>query len=129
MGKVKKKILHVTTDLTTDLTSKSSPLLKHVRVLSVSGVALAQVWCSGVMGPHRGTGGTFHNACLRQMLGLHHGPGRPSTAELADLRWHRVRWLGQPVDVIVVFTPSIPSHPRPMGRPHRVWMDTASRHV
>ena len=57
MGKVKKKILHVTTDLTTDLTSKSSPLLKHVRVLSVSGVALAQVWCSGVMGPHRGTGG------------------------------------------------------------------------
>ena len=47
---------------------------------------------------------TFHNGCLRQMMGLHRGPDGPSTAELlartgqanmADhMRRHRVRWLG-----------------------------------
>ena len=58
---------------------------------------------------------TFHNGCLRQMMGLHRGPDGPSTAELlarsgqanmADhMRRHRVRWLGhaarKPNDVMV----------------------------
>ena len=45
---------------------------------------------------------------------------------------HRVRWLGhaacKPNDVMVkqlLFAHSIPGHPRPMGRPHLMWMDTA----
>jgi len=85
---------------------------------------------------------TFHNGCLRQMMGLHRGPDGPSTAELlartgqanmADhMRRHRVRWLGhaarKPNDVMVkqlLFAHSIPGHPRPLGRPHLTWMDTA----
>ena len=84
----------------------------------------------------------FHNGCLRQMMGLHRGPDGLSTAELlartgqanmADhMRWHRVRWLGhatrKPHDVMVkqlLFAHSIPGHPRPTGRPHLTWMDTA----
>ena len=57
---------------------------------------------------------TFRN-CLRQILGIYHGPDGPSTAELvattgqtsmADLmRWHRTRWLGhaarKPNDVVI----------------------------
>ena len=45
---------------------------------------------------------------------------------------HRVRWLGhaahKPNDVMVkqlLFAHFIPGHPRPMGRPHLTWMDTA----
>ena len=84
---------------------------------------------------------TFHNGCLRQMMGLHRGPDGPSTAELlartgqamADhMRRHIVRWLGhaarKPHDVMVkqlLFAHSIPGHPRPMGCPHLTWMDTA----
>ena len=66
----------------------------------------------------------------------------PSTAELlartgqanmADhMRRHRVRWLGhaarKPNDVMfkqLLFAHSIPGHPRPIGRPHLRWMDTA----
>ena len=47
---------------------------------------------------------TFHNACMRRMMGRYRGPGGPSTAELLDvtgqmpfsqlLSRHRVRWLG-----------------------------------
>ena len=52
---------------------------------------------------------------------------------MADyMRRHRVRWLGhaarKPNDVMVkqlIFAHSIPGHPRPMGRPHLTWMDTA----
>ena len=65
---------------------------------------------------------TFHNDCLRQMMGLHRGPDGPSTAELlartsqanmADhMRRLRVRWLGhaarKPNDVMII-----------------TWMDTA----
>ena len=76
------------------------------------------------------------------MIFLHRGPDSPSTAELlartsqanmADhVRQHRVRWLGhaarKPNDVMVkqlLFAHSIPGHPRPIGRPHLTWMDTA----
>ena len=56
-----------------------------------------------------------------------------SQANMADhMRRHRVRWLGhaarKPNDVMVkqlLFAHSIPGHPRPMGRPHLTWMDTA----
>ena len=48
------------------------------------------------------------------------------------MRRHRVRWLGhaacKPDDVMVkqlLFAHSILGHPRPMGRPHLTWMDTA----
>ena len=75
-------------------------------------------------------------------MGLHRGPDGPSTAELlartsqanmADhMRRHRVRWLGhaarKPNDVMVkqlLFAHSIPGQPRPVGRPHLTWMDTA----
>ena len=52
---------------------------------------------------------------------------------MADyMRRHRVRWLGhaarKPNDVVVkqlLFVHSIPGHPRPLGRPHLTWMDTA----
>ena len=61
---------------------------------------------------------TFHNGCLRQMID--------------HMRRHRVRWLGhaarKPNDVMVkqlFFAHSIPGHPRPIGRPHLTWMDTA----
>ena len=47
---------------------------------------------------------TFHNACMRRMMGRYRGTGGPSTAELLDvtgqmpisqlLSRHRVRWLG-----------------------------------
>ena len=47
---------------------------------------------------------TFHNACMRRMMGRYWGTGGPSTAELLDvtgqmpisqlLSRHRVRWLG-----------------------------------
>ena len=83
-----------------------------------------------------------------QMMGLGpppraRGPDGPSTAELlartsqanmADLnmRRHRFRWLGhaarKPNDVMVkhlLFAHFIPGHPRPIGRPHLTWMDTA----
>ena len=56
-------------------------------------------------------------------------------ASMADLRRHRVRWLGhaarKPSDVMVkqlLFTNSIPGHPRPMGRNlnrNLTWMVTA----
>ena len=76
-------------------------------------------------------------------MGLHRGPDGPSTAELlartsqanmADHgRRHKVRWLQpwlghtarKPNDVMVNCARSIPGHPRPMGRPHLTWMDTA----
>ena len=52
---------------------------------------------------------------------------------MADhMRRHRVKWLGhaarKPNDVMVkqlLFAHSIPGHPRPLGRPHLTWMDTA----
>ena len=52
---------------------------------------------------------------------------------MADhMRRHRVRWLGhaarKPNDVMVkqlLFVHSIPGHPRPIGRPHLTWMDSA----
>ena len=52
---------------------------------------------------------------------------------MADhMRRQRVRWLGhaarKPNDVMVkqlFFAHSIPGHPRPIGRPHLTWMDTA----
>ena len=54
---------------------------------------------------------------------------RTSQANMADLRRHRVRWLGhaacKPNDVMVKQLHSIPGQPRPMGRPHLTWMDTA----
>ena len=58
---------------------------------------------------------------------------RTSQANMADhMRQHRVRWLGhaarKPNDVMVKqlhFAHSIPGHPRPLGRPHLTWMDTA----
>ena len=79
-------------------------------------------------------------------MGLHRGPGGPSTAELLartslasmadNMKRHRVRWLGhaarRPNDVMVkqlFFAHSIPGHPRPMGRPHLTWTDTAHRHA
>ena len=47
---------------------------------------------------------TFHNSCMRRMMGRYRGTGGPSTAELLDaagqmpisqlLSRHRVRWLG-----------------------------------
>ena len=53
---------------------------------------------------------TVHNACLRQAMGLQHGPHSPSTAELlattghpsmADLlRLHRARWQGPAADLL-----------------------------
>ena len=58
---------------------------------------------------------------------------RTGQANMADhMRRHRVRWLGhaarKPNDVMVkqlLFAHSIPGHPRPLGRPHLTWMDTA----
>ena len=67
-------------------------------------------------------------------MGLHRGPGGPSTAELLartslasmadNMKRHRVRWLGhaarRPNDVMVkqlFFAHSILGHSRPMGRP------------
>ena len=48
------------------------------------------------------------------------------------IRRHRVRWLGhaarKPNDVMVkqlLFAHTIPGHPKPIGRPHLTWMDTA----
>ena len=47
---------------------------------------------------------TFHNSCMRRMMGRYRGTGGPFTAELLDvtgqmpisqlLSRHRVRWLG-----------------------------------
>ena len=88
---------------------------------------------------------TFHNGCLREMMGLHRGPDGPSTAELlartsqasmADhMRRPRVRWLGQAArktnDAMVkqlLFAHSIPGHSRPIGCPHLTWMDTTMQH-
>ena len=62
-------------------------------------------------------------------------PGYPrSKKKLFDhkiVRTERVRWLGhaarKPNDVMVkqlLFAHSIPGHPRPMGCPHLMWMDT-----
>ena len=84
----------------------------------------------------------YKSLVLPQMMGLHCGPDGPSTAELLartsqanmddHMRRHRVRWLGhaarKPNDVMVkqlLFAHSIPGHPRPLGRPHLTWMDTA----
>ena len=84
---------------------------------------------------------TFHNSCMRSMMGRYRGTGGPSTAELLDgtgmpisqLRSrHRVRWLGhaarKPETTIVnglLHADSIPGRPRPVGRPHYMWMDGA----
>ena len=86
---------------------------------------------------------TFHNGCLRQMMGLHRGPDGPSTAELLArtgqtsmaglMRRHRVRRPGhaarKPNDDVMVkqllFVHSFPGHSRPIGRPHLTRMDTA----
>jgi len=85
---------------------------------------------------------TFHNDCLRRMMGQCRGLGGPSTAELLSttsqvsitrlLRRHRVRWLGhaarKPEANMVkqlLFADSIPGCPRPVGRPHYTWMDGA----
>ena len=72
-------------------------------------------------------------------MGLYRGPHGPSIAEMltstgqtsmADLmRRHRVRWLGhaarKPNDVMVKQLLFAHSIPRPIGRPHLTWMDTA----
>ena len=85
---------------------------------------------------------TFHNSCMRRMMGRHWGTGGPSTAELLDgtgqmpisqlLSRHRVRWLGhaarKPETTIVnqlLHADNIPGRPRPVGRPHYTWMDGA----
>ena len=46
----------------------------QAQVLHILGAAVARVRCSGVIDPHRGTGGTTGD--------LHRGPNGPSTAEL-----------------------------------------------
>ena len=85
---------------------------------------------------------TFHNSCMRRMMGRYWGTRGPSTAELLDatgqmpisqlLSRHRVRWLGhaarKPDTTIVnqlLHADSIPGRPRPVGRPHYTWMDGA----
>ena len=126
-----------------DLLQESRAELQS-QVLQVPGAAAAHVRCSGVLGLHRRTGGSTGD--LPQWLpesdiGPPPWPSGPSTAELlasgqtsmADLpRRHGVRWLGhaarKPNDVMVkqlLFAHSIPGHPRPIGRPHLTWMDTA----
>ena len=114
----------------------------QAQVIKIPGAAAAHVRCSRVLGPHRGTGGTTGD--LPQWLpeaddGPPPRPRRPlllartSQANMADhMRRHRVRWLWhaacKPNDVMVkqlLFADSIPGQPRPMGRPHLTWMDTA----
>ena len=85
---------------------------------------------------------TFHNSCMRRMMGRYRGTGGPSTAELLGvagqmpisqlLSRHRVRWLGhvarKPETTIVnqlLHADSIPGRPRPVGRPHYTRKDGA----
>ena len=85
---------------------------------------------------------TFHNSCMRRMMGRYRGTGGPSTAELLDgtgqmpisqlLSRHRVRWLGhaarKPETTIgnqLLHADYIPGRSRPVGRLHYTWMDGA----
>ena len=80
---------------------------------------------------------TFHNSCMRRMMGRYRGIGGPSTAELLDgtgkmpitqlLSHHRVRWLGHAARKPDTTRSSncCRLHPdaRPVGRPHCTWME------
>ena len=70
------------------------------------------------MGPHGLPGcqlETFHNSCMRRMMGRYRGTGGPSTAELLGV-------AGQmPISQLL----SRPGRRRPVGRPHYTWKDGA----
>ena len=85
---------------------------------------------------------TFHNSCMRRMMGQYRGTGGPSTAELLDVTGqmpiaqllirHRVRWLGHEARKLettivnqLLHGDSVPGRPRPVGCPHYTWMDGA----
>ena len=85
---------------------------------------------------------TFHNACMRRMMGRYRGTGGPSTAELLDGTGisHLLSRHGQVAGACIpqagdyhrnqlLHADYIPGRPRPVGRPHYPWMDGAMREL